>query len=181
EAQTLGPPLLEALIASCTGSPRCAAGRTTPFGLDGGLERLEVSLRVTEWVVGGPRVAGVGVVEHESAGPLRVRGGEEHGDWPAFCDAEERGAGRAGAIHHRSEIVRALLERGDFRDGIRQARAALVEPNEAGEGAPTPEEAREPGLPPGVLPVRNRAGGKNHVGAPLSTTPGSAVDARGPR
>src|SRR5262249_58191810 len=175
EAQTLGPPLLEALIASCTGSPGCAGGRTTPFGLDGGLERLEVSLRVTEWVVGGPRVAGVGVVEHESAGPLRVRGGEEHGDWPAFCDAEERGAGRAGAIHHRSEIVRALLERGDFRDGIRQARAALVEPNEAGEGAPTPEEAREPGLPPGGLHGRHQAGGKYPGQPPRPAPPVTAV------
>ena len=65
-------------------------------------------------------------VQNQRANPFRIRCREENAHRSALGHTEERGAIRPGCIHHRVQVVHALIERRNTCDGIRQAGTALV-------------------------------------------------------
>ena len=111
------------------------------------------------------RLLDLGAHEQQRLNPLRVGRREDHRHRPAFGDAQQHGALRAGGVQHRPRIVHAVVERADARslgeahpplveqDQPRERRELLAEAAvgrvlpellEMGEGAPEPDDVRRP-------------------------------------
>ncbi len=92
-------------------------------------------------VVRDPGLLGVGAVEDQRFGSLRIGGGKEDRHRPAFGDAEKCSLFRPGIVHDGLDVVHALFEGEDLRGPIRHPRAALVEQNQPTKRRQTTEEA----------------------------------------
>ena len=101
---------------------------------------------------------------------MRIHGGEQCGQIATFGKAEERGALRAGGVHHRADVVHPLFVRRQLRVGhaIGEARAALVENDQTREGGQPLEEARPRRLLPRQLDVRHPAGDEDQIQRPFA-------------
>ena len=86
-------------------------------------------------VVGRPRRAGERRIEHQRGHLVRVRGGEGHRERSALERPEQRGALASRRLHHGQHVVDLLLERRGADHRVREARAAAVEADQAGEAA----------------------------------------------
>jgi hypothetical protein len=111
-----------------------------------------------------PATAREGAVERERGGALGVGRGEQHPERPALGDAEQRRALRAGGVHHRADVVHALLERRHRRDAIGHSGPATIEQHHARERRQTAQERGERRHLPRLLDVRHPAGDHDHVG-----------------
>ena len=82
-----------------------------------------------------------------ACGAFRVGRREEHRHRPAFGDADQRRALRAGGVHHGPHVVHPLLERADPR-ALGEAHAALVEQDQPRERRQLLAEAPVAGVLP---------------------------------
>ena len=83
------------------------------------LRRLEHSCR-------GPH-------QDQPASPVRVGGRVQDAHRSTLRETAEKRRSRVDGIHHRPHVVNALLERRHADEGVRHARAALVEHDQAAE------------------------------------------------
>src|SRR5438309_3341771 len=81
---------------------------------------------------------------------LRVRRSEQARHRRAFRASKDRGSLAAHRIHHRADIVRALLQGRDIVWTVREPGPALIKPDEPAERT---EASDEPGLG-GEIPVK---------------------------
>ena len=88
-------------------------------------------------------------MQDECSGPFRIRGREQNAHRPAFGVAEERRPLAPDGVHDRAHIVHAGLEVRQPDGSIGEARSALVEADQPGDG---PEPLEESGKL-GMLPV----------------------------
>jgi hypothetical protein len=72
---------------------------------------------------------------------------------PAFEDSADHRPLRTGGLHHRVQILHALLDRRQLihGDAVRQTRASLVEEDHSGKGREAAKETREARLGPEVF------------------------------
>ena len=107
----------------------------------------------------------VGADHDESRGAFGISGGEEGSHGAAFGDAAEGGAPGADGVHHRPDVVHALLERGQAIEwyAIGQSRAAFVEEDEARERREAAQESGERRLGPEILEMRDPAHDEDQV------------------
>ena len=99
-------------------------------------------------VVVGQRADGQASVQQEVGHSLRGCRREQHRERAALGDAADDGLLHLGRVHHRAEVVEALIERGRARTVIAQPRSPLVEecdPPQLTE--PSSRGARTPGSP----------------------------------
>ena len=87
---------------------------------------------------------------------------------PAFGVAEQRGPLASDCIHDRPHVVHAGLEIGQPDTSIRQPRPALVEADQPREGSKPAEEARQLGVFPLDLEVREESGDEHEVERPAA-------------
>src|SRR5438445_1258787 len=73
---------------------------------------------------------------------LRVRRGEQARHRRAFRDSKDRGSLAAHRIHHRADIVRALLKGRDIVWTVREPGPALTKPDEPAERTEASDEPR---------------------------------------
>ncbi len=105
-----------------------------------------------------PRPAGQRTPERQYAHALRVQGRKHAGHLTALGRAEHDRALKSHGIHHRPDVIGALLKRRNVDRAVRQPRPALVEPHETRHLAPhlnRPPEGREL---PHQVEVRDGAG-----------------------
>ena len=82
-------------------------------------------------VAGRPGGAREGRVQDQRADAVRVGGGEQRGHRPALERPGDRGALRAGGVHHGDHVVHLLLERGRAAERIGEPGATPVEGDHA--------------------------------------------------
>ena len=106
------------------------------------------------------RLLDLGAHEQQRLDPLRVGRREDHRHRPAFGDAQQHGALRAGGVQHRPRVVHAVVERADARP-LGEAHPPLVEQDqprerrellaEAAVGRVLPERSRWVRAPPSQM------------------------------
>jgi hypothetical protein len=89
---------------------------------------------------------------------LGIRRGEHGRHVAAFGDAKQRSALDADGVHHRADIVHAVIERGITAVAIGRAGAAFVEHHDAREGGQARNELGEVGIFPHHLDAADPAG-----------------------
>ena len=94
---------------------------------------------------------------------LGIGGGEQDAHRPALRESEQRGALRAGGVHHRADVVHAILQRRRRGDRVGKPRAALVEQDQPRERGELVEEARDPRVRPLQVQVRDEARHEHEV------------------
>ena len=141
----------------------------TPVGQDelGGRFTKRISGR-RPGVVGRLGGASHCSVENESAHPVGVSSCRQNAHRPALRDPEQGGPLGARGVHDRPDVVAALLERRNLGDGIGQPGAALVEDDQAREGAEPLEEASERSRLPLQLEVRGKTEDEDQVARPVA-------------
>jgi hypothetical protein len=81
-------------------------------------------------------------------------------------NAHEVGAFTSGRVHDGAQVVDGLFQRRRVHRGIREARASLVERDDAPEGREPRVEVDDRGLLPHDVEVRDEAGRNDEVGPP---------------
>ena len=112
-----------------------------------------------------PDPAGVRPDGDQRRGTLRVGRGEEHRHAATLRLTHDRGAFGPGRVHHRTNVVHPLFERGQVTigDAVRHAGAAFVEQNQAAEGGEPASKSRLARLVPPGFEVRHPAGNVHDV------------------
>ena len=106
--------------------------------------------------------------QHQRRHPIRVRRREERRHGRAFGDADQRRSFDPFGIHDHAQVVHALLERGRFRDAIREPDAPLLDLRDAREARePIEDPAAERRLPH-QLEVRGEPGRDHDVDRPAA-------------
>jgi hypothetical protein len=171
EALVPGPPLAEGLVADLARSHHVEEHASPPTGPHH-VEHLVLQRgRPPPLVirsVGQPREA---VHEHESRGPFRIRGGEQHAERAAAAQAEKHGLLGARLVHHGDDVVKPLLER-EYRvrwDGVGYSRSPLIERDQPAERAQAVQESREGRFVPLRLDRMPDSGTSKRSGVPSPT------------
>jgi len=107
-------------------------------------------------------------VQHQSGHAIGVSRCEKGAHGPALGDPEERRPLGPGGIHHRSDVVDPLLECRHLGDGVGEPGAALVEKDEAREGADPLEEASDRRHLPLELEMGGEAEDEDQVDWPVA-------------
>ena len=100
-----------------------------------------------ELVVRRPQCARQAPVEHQGKYALGIRRGERHAHRHALRGAEYRCAVQPGRVHHRPDVIAALLQRRRPRDPVGQAGTPFVEYQQPRMLGHPPSNAATPGLP----------------------------------
>ena len=92
--------------------------------------------------LGKPREA---VHEHEARSSLWISRGKQHAERASAAHAHEHGLLRTNLVHDDADVVEPLLERGHLvrRDGIGNARSALIKRDQSPERAEARKEFRK--------------------------------------
>ena len=162
-AQVRRPPLPERGIVRLARRALLQADRPAPAAHDLLAERVPLLARRAPRVVRLAQALRVAADHHQRFGALRVRRREQAAHRSALGHAQQRGARGAHRVHHRADVVHPLLERRQLRHAVREAGAALVEQDQPRERGEPEEEARERGLLPEVLEVRDPAHHEHEV------------------
>jgi hypothetical protein len=106
--------------------------------------------------------------EHQRGSSLRVRRRKDRRHRTAFPIREERGALTGNRVHHSTHIVHSRLDPPKHRRSVRQASAALVEPDQSRERPEPFEKARVARLLPVELEVRYEAWYEHQIEDPAA-------------
>ena len=146
-----------------------------PLGLASPVGRDELGRGFAKRLRGrSPRVvrrlggASHSAVQHQSGHAIGVSRCEKGAHGPALGDPEERRPLGPGGIHHRSDVVDPLLECRHLGDGVGEPGAALVEKDEAREGADPLEEASDRRHLPLELEMGGEAEDEDQVDWPVA-------------
>ena len=129
-----------------------------PFALNLLEHALEPLGRPAVGEVLGLAEAGCRAVENERRHALRIGSGEQDRHRTPLGDAVQRSALGPGGVHHRAQVIHALLERRHLAHRIGEAGPALVPQDQAREAGQSLEALRDVGHLPVVLDVRDEPG-----------------------
>lgn len=161
------PFLTSAWVVDEARCPRLQADAVPPT-VDHGVELLQAGGVDADRKVGCTKYAREGAVEHERRRPLGIRCRKQCGHRASLGDPEDCRPLASGRVHDCEKVVRSFLERRRARDGVRQARAALVEEHEATERRQTLVAPRQQRILPRELHMRNETRRKYEIHRPTA-------------
>ena len=115
------------------------------------------------WVIGRPEAPRRGVIEDESAGPLRIGRSEQHRDPRSLLGRPEDRTLRVNCVHHGTDVVHPRLQRRHLPYRIREAASALVEEDGPGRLGEPLDVINEEGHIPSREQIGERAAHEDDV------------------